>query len=81
MFYCCGVDRELLLYFSLQKSRSSTQDLPVIPSHMKHEDIIYDAYMHELNAAMLYVVIFVPGQFSLHSVLLTPVLVRRSART
>ena len=31
------------------------------------EDIIYDAYMQELNAVVLYVVIFVPSQFWLAS--------------
>ena len=39
-----------------------------------------DAYMKELNAVVLYAVIFVPGQFLLASVLLIPVLVRHTAR-
>ena len=49
---------------------------------MKHEDTTYwyNAYMQELNAVVLYVVIFVPSQFSLHAALLTPVLVRHTAR-
>ena len=38
------------------------------------------AYMQELNAVVLYVVIFGPSQFWLASVLLTPVLVRHTAR-
>ena len=38
------------------------------------------AYMQELNAVVLYVVIFVPSQFWLASVLNTPVLVRHTAR-
>ena len=46
---------------------------------LPHEDIIY-AYMQELNAVVLYVVIFGPSQFWLASVLLTPVLVRHTAR-
>ena len=36
--------------------------------------------MQELNAVVLYVVIFVPSQFWLASVLNTPVLVRHTAR-
>ena len=36
--------------------------------------------MQELNAVVLYVVIFGPSQFWLASVLLTPVLVRYTAR-
>ena len=66
-----GDDRELFLYFSLRKYRSFIQDQSVVSSHVK---IIYDAYMQELNAVVLYVVIFVPSQFWLASVLLTPVL-------
>ena len=53
-------------------SRSACRLLP-------HEDIIY-AYMQELNAVVLYVVIFGPSQFWLASVLLIPVLVRHTAR-
>ena len=30
---------------------------------LPREDITYDAYMQELNAIVLYVVIFVPSQF------------------
>ena len=70
-----GDDRELFLYFSLQKYGRFIQDLPVVSSHVK----TYDAYMQELNAVVLYVVIFVPSQFWLASVLLTPVLVRHTA--
>ena len=50
--------------------------MPVLASH----DIIYDANMQELNAVVLYVVIFVSSQFLLASVLLTPVLVIHTAR-
>ena len=42
----------LSLYFSLQCSRSACHLPP-------HEDIVNDAYMQELNAVMLHIVIFV----------------------
>ena len=47
-------------------------------SACQYEDLIYDAYMQELNAVVLYAVIFVLGWFVLASVLLTPVLVRET---
>ena len=52
-------------------SRSACRILP-------YEDIIYDAYMQELNVFVLYAVIFVLSRFVLPSVLLTPVLVRET---
>ena len=72
LVYCClkfpGVDGELLLYFSLQKSRSLIQDLPVVFSHVMTwleavvqnfssweggECYIYDVlYMQEFEAVM-----------------------------
>ena len=52
-------------------SRSACHILP-------YEDIIYDAYMRELNAVVLYAVIFVLSRFVLAPVLLTPVLVRET---
>ena len=64
----------IFLFVEVQKlhSRSACRLLP-------REDIIY-AYMQELNAVVLYVVIFGPSQFWLASVLLTSVLVRHTAR-
>ena len=69
-FFCTGD----LLFAKVQKLHSGSA------CHLlRREDIIY-AYMQELNAVVLYVVIFVPSQFWLASVLLTPVLVRHTAR-
>ena len=59
--------------FYISLSRSACCILP-------REDKIDDAYMQELNAVVLYVVIFVPSQFLLASVFLTPVHVRHTAR-
>ena len=53
-------------------SRSAGRILP-------YKDIIYDAYMQELNAVLLIAVIFVPSQFLLASALFPPVLVRHAA--
>ena len=49
-------------------SRSACRILP-------YEDVIYDAYMQELNVVVLYAVVFVLRLVLLASVLLTPVLV------
>ena len=49
-------------------SRSACRILP-------YEDVIYDAYMQELNVVVLYAVVFVLMLVLLASVLLTPVLV------
>ena len=66
-FFCTGD----LLFAKVQKLHSGSA------CHLlRREDIIYE----ELNAVVLYVVIFVPSQFWLASVLLTPVLVRHTAR-
>ena len=56
------VDRKLFLYFALQKCRSSACHI------LPYEDITHDAYMQEVNAAMLYGVILAipsPLYFSL----------------
>ena len=45
-----------------------------------HEYVIYDAYIQELNVVVLHAVIFVPSQFLVAPVFLTPVLVRDTAR-
>ena len=78
-FFCTSVllwqvTVSIFLFAEVQKlhSRSAYRLFPC-------EDIIYDTYMQELNAVVLYVVIFVPSQFWLASVLLTPVLVRHTA--
>ena len=64
----------IFLFAEVQKlqSRSACCILP-------REEIIYNAYMQELKAVVLYVVIFVPSQVWLASVLFTPVLVRHTA--
>ena len=54
-------------------SRSACRVLP-------HEDVIYDAYIQELNIVVLHAAIFVPSQFLVAPVVLTPVLVRHTAR-
>ena len=63
----------IFCFVEVQKvhSRSACRILP-------HEDIIYDAYMQELNVVVLYAVIFVLRSVLLPSVLLIPVLVRET---
>ena len=54
-------------------SRSACRVLP-------HEDVIYDAYIQELNVVVLHAANFVASQFFVAPVVLTPVLVRHTAR-
>ena len=75
MHKCPGVDKKISIFHfaEVQKlhSRSVCRILP-------YKDIIYDAYIQELNAVVLYAVHFVPSRSLLASLLLTLVLVRHS---